>query len=148
MATLKFLAEAPIHGRVFEARIKKIMQADEDVGKSSMALPLLVCTIKALRGSIMEAKTQDLKEQILPGKAEEAPIGNFDLNVVLDENGDLATVAAGSAISSPEPVPEMKHDEYHRWSLSDMEKMAIEPIQLASLSRKIDEDEEDYDEEG
>ncbi|XP_040993573.1 dr1-associated corepressor-like [Juglans microcarpa x Juglans regia] len=93
-------------------------------------------------------ETEDSKEQILASKGEEAPIRNFDLNVVLDENGDLETVAAGSGSSCAEPVPETKHDEYHGWSLPDMEKMAIDPIQLANFSRRIDEDEEDYDEEG
>lgn len=28
---------------ILQARIKKIMQADEDVGKIAMAVPLLVC---------------------------------------------------------------------------------------------------------
>ncbi|KAG6679046.1 hypothetical protein I3842_14G111200 [Carya illinoinensis] len=94
------------------------------------------------------AETKDLKEQILADKGEDAPIRNFDLNVVLDENGDSTTVAAGSGSSSAEPVPETKHAEYLSWSLSDMGKMAIDPIQLANSSRRIDEDEEDYDEEG
>lgn len=28
---------------IYQARIKKIMQADEDVGKIAMAVPVLVC---------------------------------------------------------------------------------------------------------
>lgn len=28
---------------IFKARIKKIMQADEDVGKIALAVPVLVC---------------------------------------------------------------------------------------------------------
>jgi hypothetical protein len=28
---------------IFQARIKKIMQADEDVGKIALAVPVLVC---------------------------------------------------------------------------------------------------------
>ncbi|XP_042958177.1 uncharacterized protein LOC122293759 [Carya illinoinensis] len=214
----------------FEARMKKIMQADEDVGKISMAVPLLVsdkvpdlggsdaagedCSAakrrkvsdddendsddEAKRSKMVRYTSQDSgggwphnqqwrrkgtvrgrdcgqgsrtvesvvaahsekfeddseiskhnqEVQILAGKGEDAPIQNFDLNVVLDENGDSTTVAAGSGGSSAEPVPEMKHDEYLGWSLSDLEKMAIDPIQLANLSRRIDEDEEDYDEEG
>ena len=49
--------------------------------------------------------------------------------------------------SSLNPTAELKHEEYPGWSLDEMDKMAIDPIQLANLNRTIDEDEEDYDEE-
>lgn len=78
-----------------------------------------------------------------------AVVRNFDLNLEPDENMDF--------LSTPTPVPtcspprklisEEKIEEYPGWSLSDMEKMAIDPIQLASLNNRIDEDMEDYDEE-
>jgi hypothetical protein len=81
-------------------------------------------------------------------KPAEVFVRNFDLNMDPDEDMDL--------ISTPTPIPtgsssksisEEKVDEYPGWSLSDMEKMAIDPIQLANLNKRIDEDMEDYDEE-
>ncbi|EXB97276.1 hypothetical protein L484_024137 [Morus notabilis] len=42
----------------------------------------------------------------------------------------------------------MKHEEYPGWSLADVDNMAIDPLQLANLNRRLDEDDEDYDEEG
>ncbi|KAM1811727.1 hypothetical protein ACFX12_028329 [Malus domestica] len=50
--------------------------------------------------------------------------------------------------SSAGPISEPKHEEYLGWSLADVDRMAIDPLQLANLSRRLDEDEEDYDEEG
>lgn len=49
--------------------------------------------------------------------------------------------------SSAETATEAKHEEYPGWSLSEMDRMAIDPVQLAQLNSRIDE-EEDYDEEG
>ena len=100
------------------------------------------------------AETKELKENILAVKSEEVPIRNFDLNMDLDENGDSTTTAAVPASSSAEPIPEIKPEEYPDWSESEMKNIAIDPVQLANLSRRIDEDEdededeEDYDEEG
>ncbi|KAH7654878.1 Transcription factor CBF/NF-Y/archaeal histone domain-containing protein [Dioscorea alata] len=65
---------------------------------------------------------------------------NFDLNVVLDENEDTTTTIETSA------KDDTKHEEYPGWSFSDMHKMAIDPLQLTSLN-KITEEEEDYDNE-
>lgn len=86
-----------------------------------------------------------------------AAIRNFDLNLDLDENGDTPTAAATATdtikatatatATSSETNHEMKHDEYPGWSLSDMDKMAIDPIQFALLNRRLDEEEEDYDNE-
>ncbi|KAG2670944.1 hypothetical protein I3760_14G110200 [Carya illinoinensis] len=121
-----------------------------DCGQGSRTVESVVAAHSEKFEDDSEISKHNQEVQILAGKGEDAPIRNFDLNVVLDENGDSTTVAAGSGGSSAEPVPEMKHDEYLGWSLSDLEKMAIDPIQLANLSRRIDEDEdeEDYDEEG
>lgn len=96
------------------------------------------------------AETKEWKENILAVKSEEVPIRNFDLNMDLDENGDSTTTAAVPASSSAEPIPEIKPEEYPDWSESEMKNIAIDPVQLANLSRRIDEDEdeEDYDEEG
>jgi hypothetical protein len=124
------------------------------------------------------AEAKELEENILGDKSGEGPIRNFDLNLDLNVDGNSTALAAASASSSAEPIPERaaapasssaepiperaaapasssaepipetKHEEYPGWSVSDMEKMAIDPIQLANLSRRVDEDEEDYDEEG
>ncbi|KAL6340517.1 hypothetical protein AAG906_006182 [Vitis piasezkii] len=93
------------------------------------------------------------KENISVGKNADSCVRNFDLNVDLDENGDSTSILPAAPAPAPAPVTpspkltEMKHEEYPGWSLSDMEKMEIDPIQLANLNRRIDEDEEDYDEE-
>lgn len=88
-----------------------------------------------------------------------AAIRNFDLNLDLDENGDTpaapAAMAMGTAAkatdtaASSETNHEMKNDEYPPgWSLSDMDRMAIDPIRFALSNRRLDEEEEeDYDNE-
>lgn len=74
---------------------------------------------------------------------------NIDLNANLNENEDknASTVVAEAPVLDP-PKPETKHEEIPGWSLSDVDKMAIDTMQLAHLGRQIEEDEEDYDEEG
>lgn len=91
-------------------------------------------------------------------KPAEVVVRNFDLNLNPDPDDDM------DEISTPTPIPsgsssksvseekiksisEEKIEEYPGWSFSDMEKMAIDPLQLANLSKRIDEDMEDYDEE-
>ncbi|RZC46804.1 hypothetical protein C5167_039751 [Papaver somniferum] len=97
------------------------------------------------------------------GNTSDTEIRNFDLNVVLDDSGtnqlvrsDSGTTAAPSATAastsgpatSAEPPPEIKqHEEYPGWSISDMDKMSIDPLQLAQLNSKRLDEEEDYDEE-
>ncbi|GAV68374.1 CBFD_NFYB_HMF domain-containing protein [Cephalotus follicularis] len=93
-------------------------------------------------------ETEESKGNITAAKNVEALVRNFDLNVDPDENRDSINVTAATPPSlSTKPALEMKDEEYPGWSLSDIEKMAIDPIQLANLNRRIDEDEEDYDEE-
>lgn len=87
------------------------------------------------------SEPEKLKENSLVEKSAEVAVRNFDLNVDLNENYD-------SSAPTMKPAPEMKHEEYPGWSISDMEKMAIDPIQLATLNQRIDDEEEDYDEEG
>ncbi|MCL7028938.1 hypothetical protein MKW94_017686 [Papaver nudicaule] len=97
------------------------------------------------------------------GNTSDTEFRNFDLNVVVDESGtheliksDSGTKAAAYAAaastsglsSSAEPPPEIKqHEEYPGWSVSDMDKMSIDPLQLAQLNNKRLDEEEDYDEE-
>lgn len=71
---------------------------------------------------------------------------NIDLNAITNENDDKKASAAADA-SVPEPPTESKHEEIPGWSLSDVDKMAIDSLQLAQLGRPLEEDEEDYDEE-
>ena len=96
------------------------------------------------------AEPEQPKENVSGDTNAEAPIRNFDLNVDLNENGDSTTPSASVPVASPakSAIPELKHEEYPGWSLAEMERMAIDPIQLANLNRRIDEEDEDYDEEG
>jgi len=91
---------------------------------------------------------EEVKQTFAVSKPAQVSIRNFDLNMDPDENMHL--------LASPTPVPtsssaksmsEEKHDEYPGWSLSNMEQMTIDPIQLANINGSYDEDEEDYDEE-
>ena len=138
--------------REMAAQFEKL-EDDPDISKNNQSLERLD----------NGAEAKELEENILGDKSGEGPIRNFDLNLDLNDDGNSTALAAASASSSAEPIPESaaapasssaepipvtKHEEYPGWSVSDMEKMAIDPIQLANLSRRIDEDEEDYDEEG
>lgn len=82
-------------------------------------------------------------------KNPDVPVQNFDLNMELTESGDSTAITAQASSSTPAKTPvELKHEEYPGWSLAEMEQMAIDPVQLAKLNHGIDEEEEDYDEEG
>lgn len=87
-------------------------------------------------------------KNISAGKCPEVPARNFDLNIDLNESVESTAIPAEAPSTSKMPPPEVKHEEIPGWSLSEMEKMAIDPIQLANLNRGLDEEEEDYDEEG
>ncbi|KAG4962058.1 hypothetical protein AAZX31_14G037400 [Glycine max] len=90
----------------------------------------------------------EVKQSFPVSKPTEVCIRNFDLNLDPDEDMDsLDTPTSVQASSSAKSVSEEKHEEYPGWPLSDMEKMTIDPIQLANINGRIDEDEEDYDEE-
>lgn len=84
----------------------------------------------------------------IPAGNIELPIRNFDLNVDLQVNGDSTAMPDPSPQSTTETMLETKHEEYPGWSLFDIDKTAVDPRQFAILKRRIDEDEEDYDEEG
>lgn len=115
---------------------------------------------------------KDSKDNIPVGRNLQAPVRDFDLNAGLDENGETQPVLASvpssfstksdtgvpassltkpdtvvPASSSTKPTPELKHEEVPGWSLEDIEKMDINPVQLANLNTRIEEEEEDYDEE-
>lgn len=92
----------------------------------------------------------------------EHPVHDFDLNVELDFDSyymetlsptiaptppppTVLALAQAPASASVEPMSDEKHEEYPGWSLSEVENMAIDPIQLANFNSGIDEDEEDYD---
>ncbi|GLU18959.1 hypothetical protein SLE2022_352330 [Rubroshorea leprosula] len=204
------------------ARIKKIMQADEDVGKIAMAVPLLVS--KALElflqdlcdqtyditskkvskvpdlggsdaadedhsvckrsGKVVDDDNSDSdnkpkrsrvdatsnnkrsrngrgrgrvrdhgwitrgslmsRESVQANNSLRASVRNFDLNVGLDENGDSVIPVAARPCPIKKTIPEFKHEEYPGWPFSEIDKMGIDPTQLADFSRRIDE--EDYDE--
>ena len=81
-------------------------------------------------------------------KPNEVVVRNFDLNMNPDEDMDeLSTLTPITTGSSGKSISDEKVDEYPGWSSSDMDKMSIDPIQLANLSKRVDEDMEDYDEE-
>lgn len=95
---------------------------------------------------VAEARVEN--DNTLVDKALEPSVRNFDLNVNLDEDGDSTSVPVVASTGSPvKPPTDSKHDEYPGWSVAEMEKMAIDPIQLANMNETID-DEEDYDEDG
>ncbi|KAL1543998.1 dr1-associated corepressor-like [Salvia divinorum] len=76
-------------------------------------------------------------------------IVTFDLNVELDENGDSPLLIDGTpSDSSEKPSPETRHGDIPGWSLDNMERLAFDVIQLASFNKRLNEEDEDYDEEG
>jgi hypothetical protein len=102
-----------------------------------------------------------VKENNRVSDATNQPERNFDLNAEVNDSEDAKAAAAPAAAattttttttsapsSSVEPAAETNHEEYPGWSLSEMDKMVIDPLQLAQLSKRLDEEEEDYDEEG
>jgi hypothetical protein len=105
--------------------------------------------------NISEAKELS-KENITVTDGSNPAGRNFDLNANVEDNEDrkaavaaaAAAAAAAAHASSAGPTTETRHEELPGWSLSDMDKMAIDPLQLARLSTRLDEEEEeDYDEE-
>lgn len=92
-------------------------------------------------------ESEEAKQSFPVSKPIEVAVRNFDLNMNPDEDMDSSSAPTPVQTGSPgKSKSEEKHEEYPGWSLSDVEKMAIDPIQLANLNRKIDEDMEDYDE--
>ncbi|XP_057426833.1 uncharacterized protein LOC130720224 [Lotus japonicus] len=93
------------------------------------------------------SKPEEVKLSSPVRKLAEVDVRNFDSNMNPDENMDLlSTPSPVSTSSSAKSVPEEKQEEPPGCSLSDVEKMTIDPIQLANLNRRIHEDVEDYDE--
>ncbi|KAL0418429.1 UNVERIFIED_CONTAM: Dr1-associated corepressor [Sesamum radiatum] len=87
--------------------------------------------------------------RISGGKDADKSVINIDLNVDLNESEESTlTLADISSDSSIKTTLDLKHEDIPGWSIEDVERMAIGPVQLANLSRGIDEEEEDYDEEG
>lgn len=93
-------------------------------------------------------ESEEDKQDCPVSKPAEVAIRNFDLNMNPDENMDSSSTSTipVPAGSSGKSMSEEKHEEYPGWFLSDVEKMSIDPMQLANLDRRIDEDVEDYDE--
>ncbi|XP_020552407.1 dr1-associated corepressor-like isoform X2 [Sesamum indicum] len=82
-------------------------------------------------------------------KDAEKSVIDIDLNVDLNESEESTlTLADISSDSSIKTTLDLKHEDIPGWSIEDVERMAIGPVQLANLNRGIDEEEEDYDEEG
>lgn len=75
-------------------------------------------------------------------KCVESESRNFDLNAGAGENSEKT----GPVSTTAPPPPDVKGEEFP--GLSEMDRMAIDPVHLAQLSSRLDEDEEDYDEEG
>jgi len=115
---------------------------------------------------------ESVKENNIASDAASQAERNFDLNAEVNDSEDAKAAAAPAATTaaaapsaataaaapaaataaapslSAEPAAETNHEEYPGWSLSEMDKMAIDPLKLAQLSTRLDEEEEDYDEEG
>ncbi|XP_075507398.1 uncharacterized protein LOC142544221 isoform X1 [Primulina tabacum] len=70
------------------------------------------------------------------------PDKNLDLNAGVDEFSEKSAPTADAAtVFGPS---DWKSEEYP--GLSETDRMAIDPVHLAQLSSRLDEDEEDYDE--
>ncbi|XP_042021532.1 dr1-associated corepressor-like [Salvia splendens] len=97
--------------------------------------------------SVVADTTAD--SRITGGKDADKAVFTFDLNVELDENGDSILLNDGTpSDSSEKPSPGTRHEDIPGWSLDNMEMLAFDVIQLASLKKRMDEEDEDYDEEG
>ncbi|KAL6568900.1 hypothetical protein OROHE_003641 [Orobanche hederae] len=82
-------------------------------------------------------------------KDADKPVVTFDLNVQLNEDGESTLVLVGAPSNSSEkPSPVTIHEDIHGWSFGNMERLAIDAVQLASLNDRMSEADEDYDEEG
>lgn len=101
-------------------------------------------------------------------------VRDFDLNMELDESGVVASMPTQPAVKLehhpsdaanvpvivkeadefPSDVPIVQHpikqeEKYPNWSHSDVDNVAIDPMQFHVHSdRIVDQDEDDYDEDG
>ena len=90
-------------------------------------------------------KFDPMKESPVVGDGEDPTVHKFDLNAEVAENLEMAqpAVATEDVVAAPvEPPPESKNEEL----VSEVDGMAIDPLQIAQFNSRIDED-EDYDEE-
>jgi len=99
-----------------------------------------------------EPKELSKEENIAAHEESTQSLRNIDLNANLHENEDKNNTSTDIPTQAPLPEPaattDMQHEEIPGWSLSDVDKMAIDTLQLAAnLGNRLDEDEEDYDEE-
>ncbi|KAJ6844499.1 DNA polymerase epsilon subunit C-like isoform X2 [Iris pallida] len=91
---------------------------------------------------------REQKEAIASNSSTTATVvRNFDLNLDLDENGDMSTAMATPTATTASADHVIKHEEYPGLPPSGMDKMGIDPLQLSVLSKRLDEEEEDYDNE-
>lgn len=72
----------------------------------------------------------------------------FDLNSGTDDGAEKNDATATVPLISSAAPADTKGEEYPGWSLSEMDGMAIDPLQIAQLNSRLDDEEEDYDEEG
>ncbi|KAL7113614.1 hypothetical protein ACP275_04G071300 [Erythranthe tilingii] len=95
----------------------------------------------------------DADSRTASGSEEDKPVRDFDLNVDLNENGcpTLTLADARAELSKKKktkPVAtEVKHEDIPGWSMDDMKRMGIDPVQFANSNGWMDEEDEDYDEE-
>lgn len=82
-----------------------------------------------------------------PNQQLQSPKEGNDTNSGLGRGFDLNTQSLDMEIkpSVSTASGETKREEYPGWSISDMSN--IDPMQLASMGKRLDEDDEDYDEE-
>lgn len=87
-----------------------------------------------------ETKESPKENNVIEGVVSDSR--NFDLNAGVDANSEKTAPVPTTA----PPPPDVKGEEFP--GLSEMDRMAIDPVHLAPLSSRLDEEEEDYDEEG
>lgn len=71
------------------------------------------------------------------------------MNAGVDESLDRTVSSADAAViasTSSAGQTDAKSEEYP--TLSEIDRMAIDPVHLAQLGSRLDDEEEDYDEEG
>lgn len=110
-----------------------------------------------------ESKEELPKENIVAPVENSDSLRNIDLNANMNETDDKkasavanpapaatnpAPTTANTSLSEPPHIDDSNHEEMPGWSLSEVDKMAIDSMQLAQLGTRMEEDDEDYDEEG
>lgn len=87
------------------------------------------------------------EENCVTSSSVRATVGNFDLNLDFNDIEEIAPASATTAAAMA-TIFKVNHDvtnDYLGSSISNMDKITIDPVQYALSHRRLDEEEEDYD---